>query len=391
MDRFPCGSVFLVGVIRSFISVFRPALKRKYSNCSRSELRSLASSILVFLALLAPFRVSASFLHTGFRALPANATSANTVRGIVWNDLNRNGIRDNGEPGVGGVTVSLLAAGGGPVDATNTAPNGLYQFTSLTDGGYSIEVTPPAGYVFTSKDEGNDDSVDSDFDSATGYSDQFHWPDDATPITRDAGLLGTYVGGRAFADKNGNGIQDSGEDGISGVTVRLLDGGGEAIATNVTGNDGSYRFEASTSGPYAVEFVAPHNYAISPQDRGGDDTLDSDASDVPDSLLPQNWIQERSPANPVIPLGSGDINTVDEEYQPTVIRVQNGDIWIYVKGTRRIYAFKSSDNGETFAIQNGGSPVLDPGAEGDWDDGFVIDPCAVYEPETDTRRPLRHQ
>jgi hypothetical protein len=125
---------------------------------------------------------------------------------------------------------------------------------------------PPAGYVFTSKDEGNDDSVDSDFDSATGYSDQFHWPDDATPITRDAGLLGTYVGGRAFADKNGNGIQDSGEDGISGVTVRLLDGGGEAIATNVTGNDGSYRFEASTSGPYAVEFVAPHNYAISPQD-----------------------------------------------------------------------------------------------------------------------------
>jgi hypothetical protein len=38
------------------------------------------------------------------------------------------------------VTVNLLAAGGGPVDATNTAPNGLYQFTSLTDGGYSIEV-----------------------------------------------------------------------------------------------------------------------------------------------------------------------------------------------------------------------------------------------------------
>lgn len=382
MDRFLRGSASPDRLNRLFTPLLRSDSKRKHSSSHGPTLRNLLSRILVFLALITPFAVSASLLRIS-RASSANAVLENTTRGIVWNDLNRNGIRDNGEPGIGGATVNLIAVGLGPVESTNTGASGLYQFSSLSEGDYSIQVILPSGYTFTAKDQGNDDSVDSDVDAATEQTDQFHLPGDASEIIRDAGLTGTYVGGRAFNDTNRNGLQDAGEVGLGGVTVRLLDGD-DTIATNITANDGSYKFEVTTEGPHSIEFVAPHNYAISPQDRGSDDTLDSDPSDIPASLLPQNWIQERSSANPVVPLGAGDINTIDEQYQPTVIRVQNGDIWIYVKGTRRIYAFRSTDNGETFAIQNGGSPVLDPGMEGDWDDGFVIDPCAVYEPETDT-------
>src|SRR4030095_11987782 len=153
MDRFPCGSAFPVGVDRSFISVHCPASNRKYSSCSRTVLKYLTPGSLVFLALLAPFGVSATFLRRVFRSSPATLSSANTEHGIVWNDLNRNGIRDNGEPGVGGVTVNLIAADVGPVDSTMTTTGGLYQFTSLNDADYSIEVVPPTRSVLPSKGE----------------------------------------------------------------------------------------------------------------------------------------------------------------------------------------------------------------------------------------------
>ena len=49
------------------------------------------------------------------------------------------------------------------------------------------------------------------------------------------------IGDRAFVDANGNGIQDAGEAGLDGVTVRLLDAG-DAIAAQVTSGGGLYLF-----------------------------------------------------------------------------------------------------------------------------------------------------
>ena len=339
-------------------------------------------SLLLFLVLAVSFGSDSYSAgnHLG-RAFSIDIPG-NTARGIVWNDLNRNGARDVGEQGIAGITVCLLNRDNQAIQTTTTSGVGSYQFSGLADGDYSIKFVKPDGYLLTSKDEGEDDSIDSDADPSTGRTDQFHLQDNSTTI-HDAGLVGTYVGGRAFGDVNRNGVQDPGEGGISGLTVRLF-AGANMIATTVTGADGSYEFAVTTSGPYAVEFVAPHGYELSPRDQGGDDNRDSDVCDVPNALLPQNWARERSPGNPVVPLGAGDANTIDEQYQPTVIRVANGDIWIYVKGTRRIYAFKSTDNGETFAIQNGGAPVLEAGPAGSWDEGFVIDPCAIYDPATDT-------
>ena len=53
------------------------------------------------------------------------------------------------------------------------------------------------------------------------------------------------VGDRVWNDANGNGVQDAGEDGINGVTVQLVDSGGNLIASAVTSGDGNYSFSLS--------------------------------------------------------------------------------------------------------------------------------------------------
>ncbi len=79
-------------------------------------------------------------------------------RGTVYVDLNHNGILDPGEPGIPGVTVTLT---GGDVFGQTIARtvltdgNGMYQFTGLAPGVYSITEKPPVGYVHGSEQNGS--------------------------------------------------------------------------------------------------------------------------------------------------------------------------------------------------------------------------------------------
>jgi len=82
--------------------------------------------------------------------------------------------------------------------------------------------------------------------------------------------LGDYV----WIDTNSNGIQDAGEVGLNGVTVRLLDAGGNVRATTVTANDGTgnpgyYLFNNLAPGTYSVQFVLPSGYSFTIRNADG--------------------------------------------------------------------------------------------------------------------------
>ena len=64
----------------------------------------------------------------------------------VWNDTNANGT-DDGEPGIGGVTVILTDADGTEVARTTTDANGNYRFTGLIPGTYTVSIEVPSGYA----------------------------------------------------------------------------------------------------------------------------------------------------------------------------------------------------------------------------------------------------
>jgi len=86
----------------------------------------------------------------------------------VWNDLNRNGIQDAGEPGLPNVTVAIYTAGGTLAGSTVTDSDGRYLFSDLLPGDYYLQFTAPAGYALSAVDQGGDDGLDSDADPATG-------------------------------------------------------------------------------------------------------------------------------------------------------------------------------------------------------------------------------
>ncbi len=86
------------------------------------------------------------------------------------------------------------------------------------------------------------------------------------------------LGDLVFEDPNANGIQDAGDTGIDGVTVRLLNAVGAVVDTTTTANGGHYAFTSKPPGTYSVRFDTPGGgYEASPANQGGDDARDSDA------------------------------------------------------------------------------------------------------------------
>ncbi len=194
----------------------------------------------------------------------------------IWFDVDGDGVQGPGEPGVPGLTVELLDSGGSDLATATTGADGSYSFTDLAPGDYSIQVVG-AGLVFAGQNVGADDAIDSDVD-VTGRSDTATLISGQSNFSVDAGILPSSIADRVFVDSNGNGLQDGGEPGLAGVTVELLTDVGTVIGTTTSAVDGSYLFGLLLPGDYEVRFTAPAGYVFTAQNVGGDDTIDSDAS-----------------------------------------------------------------------------------------------------------------
>ncbi len=201
----------------------------------------------------------------------------------VWNDINKDGIQNNGEVGVAGVTVTLYNSSNVVVGATVTDAYGYYLFEDLTPADYKVGFTLPANYVFTSNDLGGNDLTDSDPDVISGLTGLYTLLAGDSNMTIDAGIyqpqpITASLGDRVWNDLDQDGIQDPNELGISGVTVTLLDALGNPVATTVTDANGYYSFNNLAPGTYAVQFSQPIGYIFSPNDQGGSDAADSDVN-----------------------------------------------------------------------------------------------------------------
>ncbi len=84
----------------------------------------------------------------GLCPLPATPTPTpepGSIAGGVFNDMNLNGARNGGEPGMSGVTVKLGAGACGSTGMSNTQTNsgGEFIFTNLPQGTYCVSVVNP--------------------------------------------------------------------------------------------------------------------------------------------------------------------------------------------------------------------------------------------------------
>ncbi|MFA5102300.1 MAG: SdrD B-like domain-containing protein [Candidatus Thermoplasmatota archaeon] len=86
------------------------------------------------------------------------------LEGLVWHDLNTNGLQDAGEPGMSAIVVHLYQDNNFLIHTTTTNSKGYYQFNELATGFYYVQVTLQDGYRFSLQNMGINDTIDSDVD-----------------------------------------------------------------------------------------------------------------------------------------------------------------------------------------------------------------------------------
>ncbi len=198
----------------------------------------------------------------------------------VWYDANKNGIQDDGEEGVGDVTVKLYRVGeADAVAVTKTSATGIYLFDNVSPADYYIVFTAPAGYTITEVNKG-DESKDSDAD-ATGKTENFTLLTGTQNSTIDMGVYQNVVslGDKVWLDTNHDGIQDVGETGVRDINVTIHSETNDFSKSVLTDENGNYLFTHLSAGEYSVEFKdIPYGHLITQKDVNGNksDLNDSD-------------------------------------------------------------------------------------------------------------------
>ena len=169
---------------------------------------------------------------------PEGALAQNSARvtGVVFEDLNGNGLQDNSEPGLSDVVVVGIEEDTGSPITTSTAADGSYTLESPVIN-HQVQVDesslPFDGELTTSRLQYNL-NVPPGFTAPNvsfGYQQ-----------VEPAAALGTV-----FQDTNGNGRQEDGEPGLDGVVLVFTHDETGALSTMITDEDGGYRFQSGGS------------------------------------------------------------------------------------------------------------------------------------------------
>jgi serine-aspartate repeat-containing protein C/D/E len=174
-----------------------------------------------------------------------------TITGTKFLDANANGVRDAGEPGLAGVTITRTASINDPMGvnlSVVTGADGSFTFATVPFGSFTLTETVPAGFVQTAPPSPGTNSATINFAQRSSSGNLFG----------NRALAG-MVSGVKFNDLNGNGVRDSGEDGMAGVTIRITDASNGVRSTS-TDASGSFSFTDLAAGTYVVSEIVPNGF-----------------------------------------------------------------------------------------------------------------------------------
>jgi serine-aspartate repeat-containing protein C/D/E len=185
-----------------------------------------------------------------------------SISGTVHGDANGNCIFEasEGDRPLEGVELVLLDGDGNELARTKTDANGDYSFDNLMPGAYSVREVTPEGYIDGAETIGQ---VDGESRGTAGN-------DLISGILIASGEQGVnydfcehipaQLCGTVYHDRNDNGVQDSGEEGIEGTRMVLTDADGNLIAETFTDAEGGYCFTGLLPGVYCVKEIQPDGY-----------------------------------------------------------------------------------------------------------------------------------
>lgn len=213
-----------------------------------------------------------------------------TISGTKWEDTDGDGLFDEVESPIPGVTIFLdpnenLVLDAGEI-ATVTNATGAYQFDDLEPGFHVVSEVVPSGYVQTYPESGLHNVLVEAGSELPGY-DFGNQP--TLPAT------GNLTGSK-WEDSNRDGTRDPGEPGLPGVIVYIdLNTNGsfdDGEPNETTDANGDFFFADVPAGPYTLREIVPDGYTQTfPGEDGshsrvlgeGETDFDLDFGNQPDS------------------------------------------------------------------------------------------------------------
>jgi hypothetical protein len=134
-----------------------------------------------------------------------------SIGGMKFNDLDGDGGKDAGEPGLNGWTIDLKMDSI-KIASNQTAADGSYSFSGLAPGSYTVQEVAQNGWTRS-------------YPATPGTHSATLVAGVSGPTDKDFGNYQSIgFSGMKFEDLNGNGAKDAGEPGLSGWTIKLMNG-----------------------------------------------------------------------------------------------------------------------------------------------------------------------
>jgi hypothetical protein len=177
------------------------------------------------------------------------------VMGAIWDDINKNGLKDITETIMSGVTVKLINANDEELSSFVTNHAGLYCHQLVQEGSYFIEIIEKPNYRITQRGFHNQ-LVCNDFNE-DGKSDILEYSDAAPLQFKNGGLAfhpTTSLKGLVWKDTNENDIFDTDSDQrMDNVVVLLFSSQNVFIKSTRTTSEGEYVLDDLDPGMYYVK------------------------------------------------------------------------------------------------------------------------------------------
>jgi hypothetical protein len=176
---------------------------------------------------------------------------------VVFNDLNCNGRRDDGEPGLAGAEITLKDDALNPLATYTTGPDGVYFFYNLAPGDYSVVESNPPGY---------DESCTSDVWGVRLIGCHIvivDFGDRMSPTATPTVCVRT-IQGFVWNDLDCNCWPGDDEPRLAGAVVCLWhQDGRQARPCQTTGSDGAFYFPDLEPDIYRLTETNPPGYPVS--------------------------------------------------------------------------------------------------------------------------------